>query len=204
MQQATQPPTPAAPAEARDPELPGATLLQAHAVAGHIITHLASTLPRDIDIKREFDGEYAVQFFWSSDISGVIAIAAWADKPWHMTPTASGDGVYAETRLVIEGVNVWAWTLLSKDEAVAAEQLLTAPRITPTPGPDADADAAPVPLAESPVAEDSGAAYDQSLNRYVASLGGSVVALVPAVEADADPGTISFAAVTADTTGGEQ
>lgn len=202
MQQATQPPTPAASAETGDPEPPGATLRQAHAVAGHIITHLASTLPRDIDIKREFEGEYAVQFFWSSDISGVIAIAAWADKPWHMTPTKSGDGVYAETRLVIEGVNVWAWTLLSKDEAVAAEQLLTASRMTPAA---AEPDAAPVPLAESPVAEEPGAAYDQSLSRYVASLGGSVVALVPAVEAPAaDPSTISLAAITADTTGGEQ
>jgi hypothetical protein len=61
-----------------------------------------------------------------------------------------------------------------------------------------------MPLGESPLAEAADAAYDQSLNRYVASLGGSVVALVPAVEATDDPSTISLTAVTVDTTGGEQ
>ncbi|MDX3634282.1 hypothetical protein PV728_29275 [Streptomyces europaeiscabiei] len=206
MEQATQPAPTAAPVEAREPELAPATILDAHAVAGCIITQLA-TFPRDIDIKREFGGEYSVQIFWSSDVSGVAAFAQWAKVPWHMTPSKHGDAVYAEARSVISNVDVWAWTLLTKEEAVAAEQLLTAPRITPTPETCPDAEPTPVPLGESPVAEDPAAAYDRSLNRYVASLGGSVVALVPAVDtptATDDPSTISFAQVTADTTGGEQ
>lgn len=199
--QATQPIAPGAPAEARDPEPPGATLAQAHATAGRIIPQL-NTLPRDIDMKRELTGEYSLQIFWSSDVSGVAAFAQWAKEPWHMTPTKSGDGVYAETRSVVEGVHVWAWTLLTKAEAIAAEQLLTAPRIAQVAEPGPDADTAPVPLGESPVAEAPGAAYDQPMDRYVASLGGSVVAMVPAVEAG--PSTVSFAAVTPDTAGGEQ
>lgn len=204
MEQATQPTTPAAPPETREPEPQGATLLEAHAVAGRIITQLA-TLPRDIDIKREFDGEYSVQIYWSSDVSGVAAFASWAKTPWHMTPSKSGDAVYAEARSVIDDVHVWAWTLLTKEEAAAAEQLLTAPRISSATDPVPDVEPAPavVPLGASPVAQDETALYDQAMDRYAASLGGSVVAHVPAVQANDDPSTISFTTVVSPAVGGD-
>ncbi|MDX3197858.1 hypothetical protein [Streptomyces scabiei] len=183
MEQATQPTTPAAPTQAREPEPTGATLLEAHAVAGRIITQLA-TFPRDIDIKREFGGEYSVQIYWSSDVSGVAAFANWAKTPWHMNPSESGDAVYAEARSVIDNVKVWAWTLLTNDEAAAAEQLLTAPRIASLAAAVSDAEPEPaaVPLGESP-----------------ASLGGSVAAQAPAVDTPTvtgEPSTIVFARVT--------
>ncbi|GAQ64108.1 hypothetical protein [Streptomyces scabiei] len=196
MQQATQPAAPTAPVEVRDPEPPGATLLEAHAVAGRIIPQLA-TFPRDIDLKRELGGEYSVQIYWSSDYSGVAAFAAWADQPWHMTPTESGEAVYAEARAVVDNVAVWAWTILTKKEAATAEQLLTAPRVTaPAAACDAEPAPAPVPLGDSPVAQAQPDLYAQSTARYVASLGGSVVALVPAVEAATgdDGDTVSLTA----------
>ncbi|MDX3507415.1 hypothetical protein PV755_00510 [Streptomyces caniscabiei] len=199
MEQATQLTTPTAPAEAREPETLGATLAQAHALVGRIMAQL-TTLPRDIDMKREIDGEYSVHIMWSGDVSGVRALAARTRTPWKLIPSEYGAGTFAETRPVIDGVHVWAWTLLTPAEAETARQLLDAPETEPVPEPASE----PVPLGESPVAEDAGAAYDRSLNRYVASLGGSVVALVPAVEATDDPSTISLTAVTVDTTGGEQ
>jgi hypothetical protein len=199
--QATQPTTLTAPAEARDPEPPGATLAQAHALVGRLIAQL-NTLPRDIDMKREIGGEYSVHVMWSGDVSGVSALAAWTGIPWELVPSEFSVGVYAETRPVIDGVRVWAWTLLTPDEAADAEQLLAASRTTT---PTEAADAEPVPLGESPVAQDPADAYDQSMSRYVASLGGSVVAQVPAVEASAvdDPSTIAFAPARPNT-GGEQ
>ncbi|MFM9595701.1 hypothetical protein ACKI1J_24425 [Streptomyces scabiei] len=194
--QATQPTTLPAPGEAEERVPAGATLLEAHAVASRIITQLA-TFPRDIDIKREFGGEYSVQIYWSSDYSCVAAFAAWADQPWHMTPTESGEAVYAEARAIVDNVAVWAWTLLTREEAATAEQLLTAPRVAATaPACDAEPAPAPVPLGESPVAQAQPDPYDQSMDRYAASLGGSVVAVVPAVKAAAgdDGDTVSLAA----------
>jgi hypothetical protein len=194
MQQATQPTTPTAPTEAREPEPPGATLAQAHALAGRLIAQL-TTLPRDIDMKREIGGEYSVHVFWGSDASGVCALASWANSPWELVPSEFSVGVYAETRPVIDGVRVWAWTLLTPDEAADAEQLLATSQTTSSAEAAADAEhtPAPVPLGESSAAQAE--QYDKSLDRYVASLGGSVVALAPAVEASAvdDPSTIAFA-----------
>ncbi|KND29663.1 hypothetical protein [Streptomyces stelliscabiei] len=196
MEQATQSATPTAPVEAEELVPAGATLLEAHSVAGRIITQLA-TFPRDIDLKREMHGQYSVQIYWSSDYSGVAAFAAWADQPWHMTPTESGEAVYAEARAIVDNVAVWAWTILTREEAATAEQLLTAPRVTATAAAcDAEPAPAPVPLGESPVAQAQPDLYAQSTARYVASLGGSVVALVPAVEAatDDDGDTVSLTA----------
>jgi hypothetical protein len=194
--QATQPAPLTAPAEARDAEPPGATLAQAHALVGRLIAQL-NTLPRDIDMKREIGGEYSVHVMWSGDVSGVRALAAWTGTPWELVSSEFNAGVYAETRPVIDGVEVWAWTLLNPAEAADAKQLLAASQTTASAEAAADAEPTPVPvpLGESPAAQDETALYDESLTRYVASLGGSVVAQVPAVEASAvdDPSTIAFA-----------
>ncbi|MDX2520538.1 MULTISPECIES: hypothetical protein [Streptomyces] len=197
MEQVTQPTTPAAPTQAREPEPPGATVLQAHQMAGVILGQL-TTSPRDIGARREITGEYSVNVFWSGDVSGVRALASWADSTWELVPNHLGRGVFAETRPRVDGVQILAWAILNPDEAAAAEQLLAVDRATP-PAPAApDTDAAPVPLGESPVAQDDTALYVQSMDRYAASLGGSVVAQVPAVEAPVatdDPSTIAFAPV---------
>jgi hypothetical protein len=195
VDQATQPTTLTAPAEAREPAPQGATITQAHTLVGRIIAQL-TTLPRDIEIKRELSGEYSVNVFWSQDVSGVSALASWAGASWELTPNALGSGVYAEARLCVDGVDILAWTLLSPAEAADAEQLLAASRTTPPTEAASETEPAPVsvPLGESPAAQDETALYDESLNRYVASLGGSVVAQIPAVEAGTDePDTISFA-----------
>jgi hypothetical protein len=188
MQQATQPATPTAPVEVREPEPAGATLLEAHTMAGVIIGQL-TTSPRDIGARREITGEYSVNVFWSGDVSGVRALASWAESTWDLVPNHLGRGVFAETRPRVDGVQILAWAILNPDEAAAAEQLLAVDRATP-PGP-AEPDA-PVPLGESPVAQDEPDPYDQSMTRYAASLGGSVVAQAPAV---VDPSTIVFAPV---------
>ncbi|MBD9703427.1 hypothetical protein IHE56_15315 [Streptomyces sp. ID01-12c] len=204
MEQATQPAPTTAPAEAREPEPPGATLAQAHAMAGAIIGQL-TTSPRDIGARREITGEYSVNVFWSGDVSGVRALASWADSTWALVPNLLGRGVFAETRPRVDGVQIVAWAVLNSEEATAAEQLLVVDCAIPPAATEPGTDSAPVPLGEGPDVQDP-AAYDQSVSRYVASLGGSVVALVPAVEATAtdDPSTISFAPVTADTIGGEE
>lgn len=201
--QATQPTTLTAPAEAREPEPQGATIAQAHALVGRIIARLA-TLPRDIELKREIGGEYSVHFFWSSDVSGVCALASWAEAPWGLVPSEYNAGIYAETRPVIDGVAVWAWTLLTPAEAVDAEQLLAVSQAPAPTDPDTEHAHVPVPDGEIPVAQAE--QYDKSMDRYVASLGGSVVAHVPAIEAgtdDTDTGsdTMSFGPVSPDTGG---
>jgi hypothetical protein len=204
MQQATHPATPTAPVEAREPEPPGATLLQAHAMAGVIIGQL-TTSPRDIGARREITGEYSVNVFWSGDVSGVRALASWADSTWGLVPNLLGYGVFAETRPRVDGVQIVAWAVLNPEEAAAAEQLLAVDRATPPAAAEPDTDAEPVPLSDVPAAQDESALYDQSMARYAASLGGSVAAQVPAVEAPAatgEPSTIVFAPV-APTAGGE-
>ncbi|MCL6733338.1 hypothetical protein [Streptomyces neyagawaensis] len=181
--QATQPTTSTAPPEVDEQQPQGATLTQAHAVAGCIIGQL-TTLPRDIDMKREITGEYSVHIFWGSDVSGVRALASWQGASWELVPSDTSLAVYAETRLRVDGVEVWAWTLLTREEAVAAEQLLAAdrthPTATPGPAPEAEPAALPVPLGES------------------------VVAHVPVVQASDSPDTIVFAPVPAPAAGGEQ
>ncbi|MFE9935900.1 hypothetical protein [Streptomyces hirsutus] len=143
MTHATQPIAPAT----SEHEPQGPSLQQAHALAGRIIDQL-TTPPRDIDLKREFHGEYSVQVFWSHDVSGVAALAAWADTTWTLTPSKTSIGVYAETRPRIDGIDVWAWTLLSRPEANEAQQLLTPPAAETK----AEAEAVqPVALAQAPV-----------------------------------------------------
>ncbi|MFF3928620.1 hypothetical protein [Streptomyces hirsutus] len=141
MNHVTQPSSP----EAREAELQGPSLQQAHALAGRIIDQL-TTPPRDIELRREFHGEYSVAVFWSHDVSGVAALASWAGATWSLTRSETSIGVYAETRTRIDGVSVWAWTLLSRPEADEAQQLLTPPA--------AEAAAVqPVPLGESTLAQ---------------------------------------------------
>jgi hypothetical protein len=172
-------------------------------MAGVIIGQL-TTSPRDIGARREITGEYSVNVFWSGDISGVRALASWADSTWDLVPNHLGRGVFAETRPRVDGVQILAWAILNPDEAAAAEQLLAVDRATPPAPAEPDADAAPVPPGESPVAQGKPDPYDQSMDRYAASLGGSVVTQAPAVEAPAadDPSTIVFAPV-APAAGGE-
>jgi hypothetical protein len=149
MQQATQPTTPTAPPEATEPRLPGPTLRQAHAVAGVIIGQL-TTSPRSVDTKREITGEHSVTIFWSGDVSGVRALAAWRGATWKLVPSDTSAATYAETRLRIDGVEVWAWALLTRKEAAAAEQLLAADKTAPPTAPEPTQ--VPVPLGESVVA----------------------------------------------------
>ena len=175
MDQATQPTTSTAPPEADEPRPPGPTLKQAHAVAGVIIDQLA-TVPRSVDTKREITGEHSVSIFWSGDVSGVRALAAWRGATWELVPSDTSAATFAETRLCIDGVEVWAWALLTREEAAAAEQLLAADTSPPTAG---EPGAVPVPL------------------------GQSVVAHVPVVQASDSPDTIVFASVTP-AAGGEQ
>ncbi|MFD5656974.1 hypothetical protein [Streptomyces hirsutus] len=130
-------------------ELQGPSLQQAHALAGRIIDQL-TTPPRDIELRREFHGEYSVAVFWSHDVSGVAALASWAGATWSLTRSETSIGVYAETRTRIDGVSVWAWTLLSRPEADEAQQLLT----PPTAETRAEAEAVkPVALGESILAQ---------------------------------------------------
>lgn len=107
-------------------EAQGPSLQQAHALAGRIIAQL-TTQPRDIELRREFHGEYSIAVFWSHDVSGVAALAAWADTTWSLNRSDTSTGVYAEARSRVDGVAVWAWTLLSRPEADEAQQLLTPP-----------------------------------------------------------------------------
>jgi hypothetical protein len=153
MEQATEPTTTAASPEVRDAAPQGPTLTEAHALVGRIIAEL-TTHPRDIDMKREISGEYSVHIFWSDDVSGVRALAAWANCTWDLVPSEFNAGTYAETRPVIDGVEVWAWTLLNGDEAAKAEHLLAADRAAPPADASAQPVPAPVPLAESAVAHD--------------------------------------------------
>ncbi|MBE4790965.1 hypothetical protein [Streptomyces caniscabiei] len=204
MQQATQPTTPAAPSEVRESDREA--YRRASALKDRIVEQLA-TLPRSAAVVGELQGFSVRLNFGTNDSSGVLQFAKVAGIEAISAQERSGTWLEARTR--IDDIPVCAEVLMSNEacdafetpETLAApvtEQLLEA---DPSPtGPP------PVPLGESPVADDAGAAYDQSVSRYVASLGGSVVALVPAVEATAtdDPSTISFAPVTADTIGGEE
>ncbi|MFJ7048996.1 hypothetical protein ACIQVC_37160 [Streptomyces sp. NPDC101112] len=151
MEQATQPTTSTAPPEATEPRLPGPTLKQAHAVAGSIIAQL-TTSPRSVDTKREITGEHSVTIFWSGDVSGVRALAAWRGATWKLVPSDTSAATYAETRLRIDGVEVWAWALLTRKEAAAAELLLAADCTTPPAAANAEPTQVPVPLGESVVA----------------------------------------------------
>ncbi|KND29775.1 hypothetical protein IQ64_41890 [Streptomyces stelliscabiei] len=166
-------------------------------MAGVIIGQL-TTSPRDIGARREITGEYSVNVFWSGDVSGVRALASWADSTWGLVPNLLGYGVFAETRPRVDGVQIVAWAVLNPEEAAAAEQLLAVDRATPPAAAEPDTDAEPVPLSDAaPAAQDETALYDQSMDRYAASLGGSVVALVPAVEAGTtvvDGDTVSLTA----------
>ncbi|MBL3669103.1 hypothetical protein JL475_24530 [Streptomyces sp. M2CJ-2] len=136
---------PAVPATSEH-ETQGPSLQQAHALAGRIIAQL-TTQPRDIDLKREFHGEYGIQIFWSHDAAALAAFAAWANTTWTLTPSETSVGVYAETRTRVDGVAVWAWTLLSRPEADEAQRLLTPPAAESVP---AQASAAPDVTATQP------------------------------------------------------
>jgi len=168
MDQATQTADPAAPPEARALEPAGSSLQQAHSLAGRIIEQL-TTLPRDIDICRELDGTYGVHVMWSRDVSGVCALAQWAGASWELVSSDTGPGVYAETRPRIDGIDIWAWTLLSQAEAEQARNLMMLPPEQPA--------AETEPCEEQPAA---------TVASTVQPLGASVVAVVPVVTATSD------------------
>lgn len=202
MQQATQPTTPAAPPE--DDEAEREAYRRTSALKDRIVEQLA-TLPRSVAIIGELQGFSIRLNFGTNDSSGVLQFAKVAGIEAISAQERSGTWLEARTR--IDGIPVCAEVLLSNEvrDTFETPETLAAPAVEQLLEADPSAAESPVPLGQSPVAEDPSAAYDQSLNRYVASLGGSVVALVPAVQApNPDPSTISFAAVTANTTGGEQ
>ncbi|MGW0821779.1 hypothetical protein [Streptomyces sp. NPDC002845] len=164
MEQVTQPATLTAPSETRAPAVPLPSIKDAYALAGRIIDQL-TTLPRDISIKRELTGEYSVHIYWSHDVSGVLEIAARADQPLTIQPSDRSPGIYAEVRTRTEGIEVWAWTLLTRDEADQLEHLSQPPaQATDTTPTVAPAESVPAVVVPVPV-----------------PLGSSVVAHVPAV-----------------------
>ncbi|MDX3455098.1 hypothetical protein PV396_24675 [Streptomyces sp. ME02-8801-2C] len=173
MEQATAT-TPTASPETRAPGSPGTPLQQAYAVAGRIIGHL-TTLPRSIDLARELDGEYSVHVMWSHDVSGVRALAAWANASWDLVPSDTGIGVYAETRPRVGGITIWAWTLLSKTEAEQARLMLPPPDPQPTPAP---------PDGEDQAADDTATVLPTPT---AMPLGSSILAHVTAVSPQAGP-----------------
>ena len=204
MQQATQPTTPTAPSEVKESDREA--YRRASALKDRIVEQLA-TLPRSAAVVGELHGFSVRLNFGTNDSSGVLQFAKVAGIEAISAQERSGTWLEARTR--IDGIPVCAEVLLSNEACGAFEtpETLAVPAVEQLLEADPAAAESPVPLGQSPAAEDPSAAYDQSLNRYVASLGGSVVALVPAVQANPEavgPGTISFAAVTADTTGGEQ
>ncbi|MGY1498598.1 hypothetical protein ACW4TU_18695 [Streptomyces sp. QTS52] len=190
MEQATQPATPTAPSETRTPVPPGATVQQAHALASRIIGHL-STWPRAIELHRELTGEYSVHVFWSHDVSGVSALAAWADAAWDLVPSETGTGIWAETRTHVDDVAVWAYTLLSRDEADQARSMILPPAPQPAaPAPDPSGSSTHAVPPAPPVDEDQAAADTVTVvpSPTAVPLGSSILAHVAAVSPQAAPG----------------
>ncbi|GGY00141.1 hypothetical protein [Streptomyces fructofermentans] len=173
MDQATHTVRADAPPEGATLDTPGATLPQAYALAGLIIEQL-TTYPRDIDICRDIDGSYGIHVMWSRDVSGVAALAAWADSGWTLVSNPMSSGVFAETRPVINGVKVWAWTLLTSEEAEQARLMMLPPE-PPAAEPEPTEPAEPGTPDPQP-ASDSG---DQPTAPVVQPLSSSVIAEVP-------------------------
>jgi hypothetical protein len=105
--------------------------LRAAAVANRIVQQLA-TMPREVAVKREITGAYAVQLFFSMDATGVHETAALVHQAAETNSNGNG-AAFVEVRTPVDGVDVWAWTLIREEE------------------PTADAPAAPTPPAVTPV-----------------------------------------------------
>ena len=200
--QATQPTTLTAPLDDRE------AYRRASALKDRIVEQLA-TLPRSAAVVGELQGFSVRLNFGTNDSSGVLQFAKVAGI--EAISTKEHSGTWLEARTSIDDIPVCAEVLMSNAAYEAFE-----PPATPAADPDAEQllegpaavapDAEPVPLGESPVAQAE--QYDKSMDRYVASLGGSVVAHVPAVGAGTDgtdtgSDTISFAPVSP-ATGGVQ
>lgn len=186
MEQATQPVTLTASSETRAVTPQGATVQQAHALAGRIIGQL-TTWPRAIELHRELPGEYGVHVFWSHDVSGVAALAAWAGASWDLVPSDTGTGIWAETRTRVDDVAIWAYTLLTRDEADQARSMILPPDPAPSSASSAvsPSDASASPDGEDQAADDT--AVLPSLSPTDMPLGASVLAYAPAVSAPSAP-----------------
>ena len=202
MEQATQPTEPTAPPEARGLESDRAAYKRAWALADSIVDRL-TTLPRSSAVVADLTGFQVRLNFGTNDPSGVVEFAALADTK--AVRDQLGSGLWLEARSIIDDIPVCAEVLLSLEVAAVFE---TDTMPGPAPQDTAPTEPTPVPvpvsLSDSPVAQDQADLYDQSLNRYVASLGGSTAAQATTDEAgDDDPHTISFAPVTPAAGGGQ-
>ncbi|WP_371579417.1 hypothetical protein [Streptomyces sp. NBC_01314] len=208
--QATQPTTPIASPEVRTPDAQRLAFQHAQMVSGDIVNRLA-VLPFAVETHEDFPSGWRIHLkFRSSQTAGLLDFARLVGVP--VTEAVTEFGTHVECLTRMGDVELRASALLSHDEADALkEQSPTVCLIDGQGGllswpTSPDAESAPVPLGESPVAQDQAdqvERYDQSLTRYVASLGGSVVGHVPAAETDDGPSTISFAPVSP-AAGGEQ
>ncbi|MDX3162383.1 hypothetical protein PV516_01030 [Streptomyces scabiei] len=202
MQQATQSAVPAAPVEGRDSDPQRLAFQHAHMVTGDIVGRLA-VQPFAVEIQEDFPSGWRIHLkFRSAQTAGLLDFARMLTAP--VTTAVTQFGVHVECLARLGDVELRASALLSHEEATALNE--QAPTVHLGGQEDGDqltwpaepsADAAPVPLGESPASQDEPDPYDQSMDRYAASLGGNVGAQTPAVEAPAadDPSTIAFARV---------
>lgn len=198
MEQVTQPTTPTASPEARTPDPQRLAFQHAHMVTGDIVNRLA-VQPFAVEIQEDFPSGWRIHLkFRSSQTDGLLDFARLVTVP--VTTAVTEFGAHVECLARLEDVELRASALLSHDEADALTKQ------TPTVHLDDEGgDRLTWPAAqsgESTPSQDQPDPYDQSMDRYAASLGGSVVARVPAVQAD-DPRTIAFAPVTSPAAGGE-
>lgn len=196
MQQATQPTMPTAPVEAREPDPQRLAFQHAHMVTGDIVNRLA-VQPFAVETEQDFPSGWRSHLkFRSDNAAGLLDFARMVKAP--VTTAVTQFGVHVECLARLDKVELRASALLSHEEASALSAQVPAARLR-----DQEDDNQPASSGRS-----GGQAgtdpYALSMDRYAASLGGSVVAQVPAVQTDPDPSTISLSAVTPDTTGGEQ
>lgn len=195
MEQAIQPATLTAPAEVRELAPERAEYKRASALMDRIVDQL-TTLPRSAAVVGDLTG-FQVRFnFGTNDPAGVLEFAKLADT--QAVRQELGSGLWLEARSTIDGIQACAEVLLSLAVAAVFEADTMPGPVPPDTAP-AEAAVVPVPLGESPVAQDQVDLYDQSMARYAASLGGSTAARVP----DDDPHTIAFAPARP-TAGGEE
>jgi hypothetical protein len=188
VEQATQPATPTASSETRTVTSQGPTVQQAHALAGRIIDQL-TTLPRGIELHRDLDGEYSVHVFWSHDVSGVAALAGWANASWDLVPSDTGAGIWAETRTHVDNIAIWAYTLLNRAEADQARSMILPPNPQPTaPTPDPSGSSTPTVPLSPPVDEGQAVEVPVVPSPTAMPLGSSILAHVAAVSPQTAPG----------------
>lgn len=194
MEQATQPTTPTAPVEAREPAPQRLAFQHAHMVTGDIVNRLA-VQPFAVEIQEDFPSGWRIHLkFRSAQTAGLLDFARMLTAP--VTTAVTQFGVHVECLARLGDVELRASALLSHEEASAFNEQAPSVHLGDQRHGDQLAwpaePGAPVPLGESPVAQDEPDPYDQSMTRYAASLGGSVAAQAPAADtitvAEVEPG----------------